>query len=117
MAGLIAYAADPDCGLAPELRYGALVNPIRRELRLIVFGMAEDQREENPESTSGLVMRLLASPVVHAHNWTNPADYRDDRFIYTVTAPDRRHQRRERARRRGPGTVTVIDIDDPSWWR
>lgn len=117
MAELVATAADPDYGLAPELRYAALVNPTRRELRLTVFGMTDDQREDVPGTTTGQVARLLSTPIVHAHNWTNPADYRDYRFIYTVTAPDERDQRREHGRRRGPGTVTVIGTDDPSWWR
>lgn len=117
MAELIAAAADPDHGLAPELRYAALVNPTRRELRLTVFGVTDDQREEDPGTTTGQVMRVLTTPIVHAHNWANPADSRDYRFIYTVTAPDERDQRRERRRRRGPGTVTVIRTDNPTWWR
>jgi hypothetical protein len=117
MAELVAYTADPDYGLAPQFRYGALVNPTRRELRITVFGMTDDQRGKTPECTPGPVMRLLASPIVHAHNWTNPADYRDYRFTHTVTIADERDQRRERARHRGPGTVTVIGTDDPSWWR
>ena len=117
MAEMVAFATDPDYGLAPELRYAALVNPTRRELRLTVFGITDDQREEDPGTTTPQVMRFLSTPIVHAHNWTNPGDYRDYRFIYTVSVPDEREQRRERRRRRGPGTVTVIGTDDPSWWR
>lgn len=117
MAELVARAADPDYGIAPELRYAALVNPTRRELRLTVFGITDDQREDDPGTTTPQVMRFLSTPIVHAHNWTNPADDRGYRFIYTVAVPDERDQRRERRRRRGPGTVTVIGTDDPSWWR
>lgn len=117
MAELVTSAADPDQGLAPELRYAALVNPTRRELRLTVFGVTDDQCEDGPETTAPQVMRLLSTPIVHAHNWNNPDDSRDYRFLYTVTAPDERSQRRERRRHRGPGTVTVISADTPTWWR
>lgn len=117
MAELVASAADPDHGLAPELRYAALVNPTRRELRLTVFGVTDDQREETSGTTTRQVMRALTMPIVHGHNWTNPDDRRDYRFTYTMTVPDEHNQRRERSRRRGPGTVTVIRTDTANWWR
>jgi hypothetical protein len=117
MAELVASAADPDYGLAPELRYAALVNPTRRELRLTVFGVTDDQREESSGTTTRQVMRLFTTPIVHAHNWSNPDDHRDYRFIYTVAAPGEHGQRQERRRRRGPGTVTVIRTDTVNWWR
>ncbi|MGW5646228.1 hypothetical protein ACWEV3_40215 [Saccharopolyspora sp. NPDC003752] len=107
MAELVTSAADPDAGLPPEARYAALVYPGGRSITFVVFGI--DPADAGSFATAQEIMNRAIKPVLHAHNWHNPDDPHDHRFLAAAIVPNNAdHEHALRAQGHGPGTVTVF---------
>jgi hypothetical protein len=116
MAELATRAMDTDCALPPQLRFAALVNPARHEIRFTAFGLRDADHIEYSTAPASEVIPHLVQPIIQSHNQTSADDPSEQRFRAEVVVPGERRQDQERDQGRGPGTVTVIDTINPIWW-
>jgi hypothetical protein len=116
MAELATRAIDTDCGLPPQLRFAALVNPTRQEIRFTAFGLRDTDQITNATAPTSEVIPHLAHPLIQSHTHTSTDGTGRQRFRFDVVVPGERRQDQERGQGRGPGTVTVIDTSNPVWW-
>lgn len=116
MAELTARALDPDCGLPPQVRFAALVNPTRHEIRFTAFGLRDGDHVTGTAEPASEAIPYLVQPILQSHHQSTLGGGDVERFRAEVLVPGERRQAQEREHGRGPGTVTVIDTADPVWW-
>lgn len=118
LAEMTVRCADPALGLR-QPRYAMLVNvhPSRPALFFRVFDTDLHESDDDAASAAVRDFRRLARLVFGAHNYSNPRDPSDVRFVFdglALVGADL--EATLRAEGRGPGTITVIDSGQQGWW-
>ena len=115
MAELTALGRDPASAVWPDVRFAAVANPARDEIKLYLYGLDDTPGSRRPaEGTDRRAFGEITA-LAAGHGWTNPHDDTDRRYgllthvVSGYDGPDLR------AQGRGPGTITVIDDPSPLW--
>ncbi|OXM59561.1 hypothetical protein [Amycolatopsis vastitatis] len=115
MAELTTLGRRDDSAIWSHIRYAAVVNTTLNEIRLLLFGLADQGPDEsgNWSDHSRAFQELNAT--IQAHNWTNQIVSGDCRFGYFDHPVSAYDLPASRTRQRPPGTVTVVTDPRPFW--
>ncbi|GAA1937861.1 hypothetical protein [Amycolatopsis minnesotensis] len=115
MAELTALGRNVTSAVWPDVRYAAVANTARDEIKLYLYGLDDTPGTRRPPGDADRRAFDEITALAAAHGWSNPHDDTDRRFgllTHVGTAYDGPDLR---AQGRGPGTITVIDDPNPLW--